>query len=405
MKYSYTSKNSAGQVLKGIIEASDEATATKLLQEQKLFVLNLKTESDLVLSGAKEGSSFLFGRVALKDKIIFTQQLAMMIKSGLPLVDAFQALQEQTENKYFQKVIGEVVSEVKGGKPLSKAFGKYPHIFPKLYIAMVSGGEKSGKLDDVLERIAEQLQKDYDLMSKIKGALTYPIVIICAMVGIVILMLIFVVPEIKKIFTDMGVTLPLTTRIVLGSSDVLRNYWYIFFFLVVGAVAGIYFGDKTERFGFFWDNFKLKIPLIGKLIKKIYMSRFTRTTGTLVASGLPILNIIDTTSEVMGNRVYQKSLKKVSGAIESGQTFSEALKEEKKVFPPMIYHLVYVGEKSGKLDYILLSMADFFDKEIEVTTNNLANLVEPILIIFIGAGVGLIVASVIGPIYSLVNVI
>lgn len=405
MKYSYTSKDSKGQIQKGIMEAANEVAAAKLLHSQKLYVLSLKQEGRVASPASPTTKSSIFSpRVSLKDKIIFTQQLAMMIKSGLPLVDAFVALQEQTENKYFAKVIDEVIKDVKGGKNLSGTLAKYPQIFSKFYISIVSAGEKSGKLDEVLGRLSEELQKDYSLITKIKAAVTYPILIIVALVGIVILMLLFVVPEIKKIFLDMGVELPLITRIVLGTSEVLRNYWYIFAILIIGSAFGIHFGAKTETGGLLWDTFKLKIPLIGRLVQKIYMARFCRSTGTLVASGLPILNIIGTTQEVMNNRVYRNSLKKIGGEIESGVTLSAALKKE-GVFPPMIYHLVSVGEKSGKLDYVLLSMANFFDQEVETSTNSLANLIEPILIIIVGAGVGLVVASVIMPIYSLVDVI
>lgn len=349
-------------------------------------------------------ASFFSARVALKDKIIFTQQLAMMMKSGLPLIDSFVALQEQTENKYFSQVIGALDQEVKGGKTLSSAMTKYPNIFSKFYVSIVSSGEKSGKLDEVLERLADELEKDYDLITKVKAAVTYPILIIVALVGIIILMLLFVVPELKKIFLDMGVELPLMTKLLLGLSDLLRDYWYIFLIATIGLAVGLRWMAKTEKGGLAWDKFKLRIPLIGKLIKKIYMTRFCRTTGTLVAAGLPILNIISTTAEVMGNRVFRNALQEVSKDVESGITLSVALKDQ-KIFPAMIYHLISVGEKSGKLDYILLSMANFFDREIETTTANLANLVEPILIIIVGTGVGLVVASVIMPIYSLVNVI
>lgn len=405
MKYKYTARNPNGQSVGGVIDAPDEQTAAKILHNQKLFVVNLTKEGGGPLPSLPVAKTSIFsGRVGLKDKIIFTQQLAMMIRSGLPLVDAFVALQEQTENKYFAGAIGEIIQDVRGGKTLSASIRKYPNIFSKFYVAIVASGEKSGKLDEVMERLSQELQKDYDLISKIKAAVTYPILIIGALIGIVILMLIFVIPEVKKIFTDMGVELPLVTRIILGASDIMIKYWYIFLIVFIGLIVGMRFYAKTNTGGLLWDKFKLRIPLVGKLIKKIYMSRFCRTTGTLVASGLPILNIIDTTADIIGNRVYHDALKEISSEVESGMTFSEAIKSQKQ-FPAMIYHLINVGEKSGKLDYTLLSMADFFDREIETTTQNLTSLVEPILIIIVGGGVGLVVAAVIMPMYSLVNVI
>lgn len=407
MKYTYTCKTKDGQVQNGVIESGSEGAAVKTLQGQGFFVLNLKEEGKSILGDTRSYSNIkipFFSRVGLKDKIIFTQQLAMMIDSGLPLVDAFNALQEQTENKYFAQVIGEITKDVQGGKALSATLSKYPNIFSNFYVSIVFSGEKSGKLDEVLERLAQELEKDYELITKIKAAVTYPILIICALVAIVILMLIFVVPQMKKIFADMGVELPLITRIVLGSSDVVRNYWYILLVVLIGLFWGARFWAKTKRGGFILDTAKIRMPLIGKLVRKIYLSRFCRTTGTLVASGLPILDIMKTTCQIMNNHVYRSALEKVGQEIESGRTFSDALKKQ-GVFPAMIYHLIFVGEKSGKLDEILLSMANFFDRDIETMTANLANLVEPILIIIVGAGVGLVVASVIMPIYSLVNAI
>lgn len=405
MKYIYQGKDANGQVQNGVIEAQNEDQASKLLREKNYYVLDLKAEGGNLKNPVKNFEIPFFGKkVSLKDKIIFTQQLGMMLKAGLPMVDAFQALQEQTDNKYFSRVIGEIATEIKGGKPFSEIIARYPKIFSGFYIAIAASGEKTGKLDEVLERLADQLQKDYDLISKIKAAATYPILVIVTLVGIVILMMVFVIPNLKAIFSDMGAQLPLVTRIVLGTSDIIIKYWYIFIILVIAIVLGIRLMARTAKGGLIWDKFKLRIPLIGPLMKKIYMARFCRTTGTLVASGLPILNIIETVQGVITNRVYQNAFKKIAVDIESGIQLSDTLKKQ-QVFPSMIYHLVAVGEKSGKLDYVLLSAADFFDREVETTTNTLATLIEPILIILIAAGVGVVVASVIMPIYSLVNVI
>ena len=237
MKFTYTCKNKDGQLVQGEIEAPNEAAATKALQTQDLFVLELSSGGGGLPGATKEIKiPFISNRVSLKDKIIFTQQLAMMIKAGLPLIDSFKALEEQTENKYFSKIIAAITIDVKGGKSLSDSFNKYPKIFPPLYISIARSGEKSGKLDEVLGKLAEQLQKDYDLITKIKAAITYPIVVVVALVAIVIIMLIFVVPELKNIFNDMGVQLPLLTRIVLGTSDALRNYWYIFLIIFTAVM-------------------------------------------------------------------------------------------------------------------------------------------------------------------------
>ncbi|MBM2820732.1 MAG: type secretory pathway, component PulF [Candidatus Berkelbacteria bacterium] len=405
MQFTYVVKGKDGQVQNGVIEAVNEGVASKQLHEQGLFVLEIKKLGSNLPGGIHKSISipFIGGKVSLKDRIIFTQQLAMMIKAGLPLMDAFGALQEQTENSNFAQIISEVSADVKGGKPMSESLEKYPKVFSKLYVAMVRSGEKSGKLDENLERLSDQLQKDYELISKIKAALTYPVVVIVALFAIVIVMLIFVVPQMKAIFSDIGAELPIITKIVLGTSDVILKYWYIFIAIILVIVIGLRLWTRTDSGKMSWDKFKLRIPLIGPLIKKIYMARFNRTMGSLVASGLPMLDIIDTVGEVVNNQVYQDAFKRIGKDIENGIQLSESLKKQ-HIFPPMIYHLVAVGEKSGKLDYVLLSMANFFDKEVETQTSNLSTLIEPILIVIIGAGVGLVVASVIMPIYSLVNV-
>ncbi len=405
MNYIYSCKTADGKIENGIIDAPSPDAAVKLLSQKQLFILDLRQEGDsLEKKGLNLNIPFLSKRVSIKDKIIFTQQLSMMIKAGLPLLDAFTALEEQTENKYFAGIIHDIAQDVKGGKLLSETLAKNPKIFNTLYTATVASGEKSGKLDEVLERLSDQLQKDYDLISKIRAAVSYPILVVTALIGIMILMFIFVIPKLKSVFADMGATLPLITRIILGISDVFSQYWYVLLILILVIYFGVRIFSRTKKGRLTIDRLILKTPMVGSLMKEIYMTRFARTMGTLVASGLPMLDIIATVKYVINNRVYQDAFENISTEIESGVPLSEALKKQ-KIFPAMIYHLVSVGEKSGKLDYVLLSMANFFDKEIENKTSNLATFIEPVLIIIIGAGVGVVVASVLMPIYSLVNTI
>lgn len=400
MEFTYKAKDKTGKIVQGKIQAETEKQALDILHSQEIFVLTLE-------SGRNEIKINLNFRkkVSLKDKIIFTKQLAMMVRGGLPLVEALKALEEQTENEVFRKAILKITTDVQGGLALSKALEKHPKIFPKLYVAVTSSGERSGKLDEVLERLSDQLQKDYDLIAKVKSAVTYPVVVVCALVGVLILMLIFVVPQLKSIFSEMGVALPLPTRILLGTSSFLVNYWYIVIVLIVGIYFAIRYWAKTPKGGLAIDKFKIRVPIFGKLVQKIYMARFTRTTGTLVAAGLPMLEILATVKEVVGNKFYQPAFLQISKDVESGVTLSNALKKHRQIFPPMIAHMVSVGEKSGKVDEVLFHLAEFYDKEVETTTESLASLIEPILILIIGAGIGVAIASIIMPIYSLVNVI
>lgn len=401
MEFTYLAKNQKGEQSSGTISAENEKQALEMLSKQGLFILDIKGGQ----SDQKTGFNIsLKKKISLKDKIVFTNQLAIMIRGGLPLVEALESLKEQTEKPQFVAAINEITEDVRGGMALSKAFSKHPKIFPELYVSVTASGERSGKLDDVLERLAEQLQKDYDLMTKVKTAVTYPIVIVTALIGVVIMMLVFVVPKMKTIFDEMGVALPLPTRILLGISDYTVRYWYIVIIVIVGLVLAIRFWAKTPKGSLILDTWKIKIPLFGTLVKKIYLARFARTTATLIASGLPMLEIIATDKSVVGNKFYQPIFEQISNDVESGVPLSAALKKH-KIFPVMISQMVSVGEKSGKIDQILLQLADFYDKEVEATTSTLASLIEPILILVIGAGMGVAIISVIMPIYSLVNVI
>lgn len=400
MLFSYKAKDETGQILTGQIEASSEAEAGKILGEKKLFITDLKNQEKQIFSQIT-----IFKKdVSLKEKIIFTKELSMMIKSGLALVDALESLKEQTESQTLSKAVGDIINDVKGGSPLSQALNKFPKIFPPVYISITASGEKSGKLDEVLERLAEQLQKDYDLITKVKNAITYPVVIVIALIGIMILMMTLVIPQMKSIFTEMGVALPLMTRVLLNTSDLLVKYWYVLIIAVVAIVFLIKLWSKSKVGGLVIDTVKIRVPIFGQLVVKVYMARFTRTMATLVASGLPMLEIITTVKAVVGNRVYDPLFDQIYKDIESGVPMSLALKKHKR-FPLMIAQMVATGEKSGKIDYVLLNVADFYDKEVESSTSNLTAMIEPILILVIGAAVGLAIASVILPMYSLVNVI
>lgn len=400
MDFIYKGKNRDNQELHGKITAENEKRALEMLSKQEIYVLEITQEqSTSFLKG-----SFFKKKVSLKDKIIFTKQLAIMIKGGLPLIEALNALKEQTENQEFMKTIVTITDDVRGGMALSKAFSKHPKTFSDLYVAVTVSGERSGKLDDVLERLAEQLQKDYDLITQVKSAITYPIVIVCALIGVVVLMLVFVVPKMKTIFDEMGVALPLPTRILLNTSGFVVQYWYIVIAATVGMVIFVRYWSKTARGGVYLDKVKVKVPIFGSLVKKIYLARFTRTTATLVASGLPMLEIIETIKTVVGNKYYLPFFNQISKDVESGIPLSAAMKKV-KIFPVMVAQMISVGEKSGKIDEILIQLATFYDKEVAASTSSLASLIEPILIIIIGIGMGLAIISVIMPIYSLVNVI
>ncbi len=398
MLFNYQARNTEGEIVKGNIEANEEASAITSLRGKGLYVSKIKRKTD------KAVSKFFEKKTNLKDKIIFTQQLGIMIKSGLSVVDALKALKDETSNEKFSGQITDVVSDVKGGLSLSKAMEKYPDSFDDVYVNSVRAGEKSGKVDMVLIRLAQQLEKDYSLTSKVKGAMIYPAVILTALVAVMILVLIFIIPQLKEVFDEVGVPLPLLTRIVLGLSAFLQSYFI--YIIIVGVGIGIalrYYG-KTDKGRHLFDQLKLKIPVMGGLYKKTYMAKFTRTFASLSSSGLPLLDIFKSSRDVVTNVIYQDEIDKMTKKVENGESISKVLKDC-PLFPSMIGQLATVGEKSGNIDEVFDSMANFFDKEVENITNNLSTLLEPLLMVVMGVGIGVLIVSVLQPIYGLVEVI
>jgi type IV pilus assembly protein PilC len=399
MKYTYKAKDKGGKLARGTIEAADEKTAIQSLKDTGLFVIDLKASKKSVFGGA------LFQkRVSLKDKIIFTQQLAMMIRSGLSITEALEALKQEAQNQYFAGQIMEITATVKGGTPLSDAFGKFPDTFNDIYINMTRSGESSGKIDAVLDRLANQLEKDYELTRKIRGALAYPLFVVFVLIIVMILVITIIIPQLKIVFDDAGVELPLLTRIVIAISNGIRQYWPIILGILIVIGGGIFWQLKAKKGRNIYDKTIVKVPVFGDLLKKTYVSRFARTFSSLVSSGLPIIDSINVSSRVIGNSVYESELAKISDEVRNGKQISDSLRSS-HVFPLMLGQLASVGEKSGNLDEVFAKIADFFDRDIENITANLSQLLEPVLMVFMGIGIGLVIVSILQPIYGLVNAI
>ncbi len=398
MIYTYEIKLN-GKNQRGEIEAGTEAEAAQLLHERSGIVLSITPKHKVAPIISK-----IQGRVSLKDKILFTKQLAVMIKAGLPLNEALKVLSEQIPSKSMRGAIHEITRDVQGGVPLSQGMQKYSSIFPAVYTNLVKSGERSGKLEEVLFKLAEQQEKDYELISKVRGAMVYPAVILMALLGVFGIIIIFVMPQIQKIFADLDAALPLPTRILLGSSAFIRQWMVLIIAIVIGAAAAIrFFVKHSDQAKLRWDRIKLKIPIFGPLTAKIAMARFTRTTATLINAGLPMLEILDTVADVLGSRIYHDAVLRARNQVEAGVSLSRALGEE-RVIPPIVSQVVAIGEKSGNLDFALANIADFYDKEVDATTRNLSSIIEPILMILMGLGVGFVVISVVMPIYNLVEV-
>ena len=388
-----------GKTTKGEIEAGNEQEAAASLREKGGVVLAVAPQKD-----ARPIIGRLKGRVSLKDKILFTKQLAVMIKAGLPLDQALKVLSEQIPSKSMGRAIHDMARDVEGGIPLSQSMDKHPGIFPAVYVNLIKSGERSGKLEDVLFKLADQQEKDYELISKVRGAMIYPIVIFAALLGVMAIIILFVMPQIQKVFDDLDAALPLPTRILLSTSAFAREWFFVIAALFIGGIVGLrFYVRRSEEAHAWWDRVKLKVPIFGPLMKKIAMARFTRTTATLITAGLPMLEILDTVADVMGNVVYRDAVRRTRNQVEAGVALSKALSDE-KIIPTIVSQVVAIGEKSGNLDFSLANIADFYDKEVDATTRNLSSILEPILMIAIGVGVGFVVISVISPIYNLVNV-
>lgn len=397
MFYTYQARDKHGETVKGEIEASDPKGAISSLRESGVFVSSIKAKSK-----KQNFLSDLFSKTALKDRIIFTQQLGIMIRSGLSVVGALEALAEQTGNKTFAEDINQIISDVKGGMALSDAMSKHPRSFDSIYINTVKSGEKAGKLDEVLLRLTTQLEKDYSLNHKIKGAMVYPAFIMIALVAVMVLVLIYIIPQLKVIFDETGVPLPALTRGVIALSEFLqKNILYV----LAGAIA-LFFGfryvAKTPAGREVFDKIKLKIPVFGNLLVKTYMAKFSRTFAGLSAAGLPLLEIFKTTQDVVPNVIYQNEIANMAKKVEVGEPISKVIRDS-KLFPKMMAQLAGVGEKSGSIDEVFDSMANFFDKEVDNITSNLSTLLEPMLMVIMGGGIGLLIVSVLQPIYGLVN--
>lgn len=398
----YKARDKQGNVKEGTIEAVSRQQVFDALKKYHLLATSITEKKKLsVLSDLPS----LKG-VSLKSKVVFSRQLATMITAGLSITQSLKILQEQErpKNKKFADIIQSLASDIESGTTFSVALAKYPKVFSPIYVSLMKSGEVSGKLDEVLERIATQLEKDYDLKSKVKGAMMYPlfITVVMAVVGVVVV--IFVMPQLKSLFEESSTKLPLITEILLKTSDFIRAYWWLVIGTLVGIIVGTRFFIKSERGRSFWDWFKLKIPVMGTLTKNIYMARFTRTLGTLIASGLPILDSLLIVSDTVGNVHYKKEIEHVSKEVENGVNLYTPL-EKSNLFPTMVSHMIDVGEKTGSVDKILFKLADFFDNEVNNSVAVLSTMLEPIMLVIMGVGVGIFVGAVLLPIYKLSSAI
>ncbi len=397
MIFEYRARNVQGQEIEGQIEAQKRAEATKTLSEQGLIILSLERKHKIDLMNLE--LPFL-NRVKVKDLVMFSRQLSVMSSATLPIVQALRILTEQTDNPRFQRIISEIADDVDGGEKLSNAMERHKKEFSPFFIAMVKSGETSGSLDQVLNYLADEQEKDYAMMSKIKGAMIYPAFILAALGGVGIVMMVFVVPKITAILQETGGELPTTTKILIGTSEFMVNYWWLIILLIIGSIIGFKFLMKQAVAKKNWDYLKLKLPVFGPLFQKIHLVRFTRSMATLIEGGVPITASLKIVSEVVGNAFYKDLILRTANGVQDGSSVAELFLETKEI-PPMIAHMISVGEKTGRISEVLSKMTSFYAREVEASVANLISLIEPLIMIVMGVGVGIMVSAVIMPMYNM----
>jgi type IV pilus assembly protein PilC len=396
--YTYSARNVTGSLQQGEIELPTREEVVGYLRKQKLIPVKIEQKKGKDLS-ISFGSS-----IKTRDIVIFTRQFATMINSGLPLVQSLDILTRQTENKQFAKVIGQVQHDVESGNTLADALRQHPKVFTDLYVNMVAAGEVGGILDVILLRLATFLEKNDALIRKIKGAMVYPAVIFAVAIIAVATLLIVVIPTFQNMFEGAGVALPGPTLFVIFLSESLQAYWYVVLAAIVGVVVLIRYIYSTDGGELAIDRMLLKAPIIGNLLRKSAVARFTRTLGTLVASGVSILEGLEITARTAGNRVIQDAVMESRSSIAGGETISEPLKRA-GVFPPMVVSMINVGEQTGGLDEMLTKIADFYDEEVDQAVEALLSALEPIMIVFLGGIVGGMIVAMYLPIFDMINAV
>ncbi len=396
----------SGKTTRGTIETGEITAASK---EEVVAQLRRKNITPTIVKPKEKKSAFgnlsLGGGVKDKDIVIFTRQFATMIDAGLPLVQALEILSTQVENKFLAKTLSAIKTDVESGSTYADALRKHPKAFTDLYANMVAAGESGGILDTILNRLAAYIEKSMKLKKKVKGAMTYPVVVSSIAVLVIAIIMIFVVPTFSKMFATLGGTLPLPTLLIIKLSNFLAGMGGLLTFLaIVALVVGLGQIRKTKGGRLATDKIFLRLPIFGILLRKVAVAKFTRTLGTLVSSGVPILDGLEITAKTAGNKVVEGAVMDVRSAVSEGKTLAEPLMKS-KVFPPMVTHMIAVGESTGALDAMLSKIADFYDDEVDNSVANLTAMMEPMLMVFLGGTVGFIVVAMYLPIFKLITLI
>ena len=397
-KYDYEARDSASnKIVKSVVQADSENAAAKLLTSQGFVPLKIELQDDKTNFFAR-----FSGRITTKDKVVFTRQLATLIGAGLPLAQSLRTVQEQTTNKRMQEIVQEIISDVEGGKSLSDSFAKHPEAFNKVYVALISAGETSGTMDDSLKRLAAQQEKEAAMMSKIRGAMMYPSIVLVVIILVIGFMLFTVVPQVEGLYRDLNKGLPFVTLMMIKVANFFSSLWWL---VILAMIIGGYFLAqylKTEQGIRTKDIFKLNVPLFKGMFRKMYMARFARTGQVLLSTGVPMLDMLRITSDAVNNVVISESILRASDKVKGGKALSASLSNE-DYFLAMVPQMIKIGEQSGKIDEMMGKTAQVYEDELDEEIRALSTAIEPVLMVFLAIVAGTMVAAILLPIYSLVG--
>lgn len=396
--YKYTALNEQGVPSSGLVEAADERQAAEILRTRKLLItsLEVKPERD-IMQILSRGSG-----VPPKILAVTTRQLSTMITAGLPLTQALEVLSKQTKNKRLRDTLQDIIKDIDGGLGFSKSLAKYPDVFPRLYISLIKAGEASGNLDTILKRLADSLESQAEFNAKIKGALIYPVIILVAMAGVIAIMMIFVVPQMKQVYESLEADLPVSTLMLVALSDLFTKQWYILVAIIGAAAYGYRWFASTLNGRYILADIYAKVPIFGKLSTEVQLTSFIQTLALLISSGVPILDAIDIAKETLSNIRFQEAIASVAQSVEKGVSLAQAV-ERQPVFPIIIPQMISIGESTGKLDEVLEKVGKSFEEESANTVRNLSTALEPIIMIILGVSVGFLIFALIMPIYGVLG--
>lgn len=394
----YTARDTTtNKIVSSTVQAESERAAAKLLMAQGIVPLEIVEQS--------QKQNFLqkfMNRVSTKDKIIFTRQLATLINAGLPLAQSLHTLSEQTQSKQFKVVINDVITSIEGGASLSASFAKHPEVFDDVYIALIAAGEVSGTLDQALERIADQQEKDAEMLGKVRGAMVYPAIVLVVIVGVIAFMMFTVVPQIQRLYSDLKQELPFTTAVMVNVTSFFATYWWLVLIIVAATIyfARRYF--KTDSGREVIDTFKIRMPIFGPLFQKLYMARFTRTGQTLLATGVPMLEMLRISANSVNNVIVAKSIMRAAEKVKGGKALSVALKNDDNILP-LVSQMISVGEQSGGIDKMMGKAATYYEDELDTAIRSISTAIEPILMVVLALMAGFMVGAILLPVYQLVD--